>query len=99
LAVEIRTPSILDAVVDADELALRERFRGGSMRIAANNLAKPAVLALVLNDLHASGGQPSAVAPHWQTTTSAIVRFVKTHPPAFTLLNAIRKHHGRGPLK
>ena len=99
LAVEIRSPSILDGAVNGDEQTLREQFCGSGLRIGINNPAKPAVLALVLNDLHASGGQPSAVAPQWRTTTSAVIRFVKTHPPAFALLNAIRRHHGRGPLK
>ena len=99
LAVEIRSPSLLDGTVDSEAQGLREKFRGSSLRIGANNSAKPAVLALGLNDLHASGGQPSAVAPHWHTTTSAVVRFVKTHPPAFAMLNTIRSHHGRRPLK
>jgi hypothetical protein len=99
LAVEIRSRSILDGAIDREEQALRDRFRGHGLRIGVNNPAKPAVLSLVLNDLHASGGQPSAVAPRWHTTTSAVVRFVKTHAPAFMLLNAMRRHHGRGPLK
>ena len=99
LATELRTPSVLDGPVDAEEQALREQYRGGDLRVSVNNPAKPAVLAVLLNDLHAAGGQPSFVAPQWRTTTSAVVRFVKTHSPAFTLLNAIRGHHGRGPLK
>lgn len=99
LAVEVRTSSALDGEVSSEETLLRDQFRGTPLRIADRNEAKPAALALLLNDLHASGGQPSAVAPLWKTTTSAIVRFVKSHPPAFVLLNSIRNHHGRGPLK
>ena len=98
-AVEVRTASVFDAPASAEEAEIREQFRGKSIRLNDRNEAKPAILALVLNDLHASGGQPSAVAPLWLTTTSAIVGLVKSQPPAFALVNAIRSHHGRGPLK
>jgi hypothetical protein len=99
LAIEIRTPSPLDGDVDLTEQALRERLQPGRLRIGMQNRDKPAALALVLNDLHAAGGQPSLVAPRWNASTSALVRFIKGHPPAFALLNAIRQHHGRGPLR
>ena len=99
LATEVRSPSVLDQEVDDEERALRRRMSDRGLRIARDNPIRPAVLALLLNDLHASGGQPSVVAPIWRTTTSAVVRFTKAHPPAFTVLNKIRSHHGRGPLK
>jgi hypothetical protein len=99
LAVETRTPSVLEGPVGSEEAALREQYRGKSMRMNDGNQAKPAILALVLNDLHASGGQPSAVVPLWSTTTSAIVGLLKSHPPAFKLVNAFRAHHGRRALK
>jgi hypothetical protein len=99
LAVEVRTPSLLDGPVATEEAELRAEFQGSPMRISDQNRAKPGVLALVLNDLHAAGGQPSLVAPLWQTTTSGIVRLLKSHPPAFAWVNLLRGHHGRGPLK
>jgi len=99
LAVEVRTVSALDGPVVAEECKLRESLLGNSMKMNDDNQAKPGALALVLNDIHASGGQPSAVSPFWETTTSAIVRLIRSHPPAFTLLNAIRSHHGRRALK
>ena len=102
LAIEVRSPAGLDAAAsgqDPLESELRQRFGGAPLRMNQNNPAKPAVLALILNDLHVAGGQPSLVARHWNTTTSSIVAFVKSHAPAFTLLNAIRQHHGRRPLK
>lgn len=99
LAIEIRTPSPLDGDVDLSEQASREHLRSARLRISVRNPDKPAALAWVLNDLHAAGGQPSLVAPRWNTSTSGLVRFIKTHPPAFALLNAIRQHHGRGPLR
>jgi hypothetical protein len=99
LAVEIRTPSILDGPVELDEQTCRQRAVQTGLKIGPRNPAKPAVLALILNDLHAVGGRPSAVAELWHTTSSAMVRFVQSHPPAFGLLNEIRKQHGFGPLK
>ena len=99
LAVEIRTDSILDGPVAAAEAELRKVYCGGDLRINERNAARPAVLALILNDLHAAGGQPSAVAKLWETSTSAVTRLVKSHPPAFIFVNAVRAHHGRGPLK
>lgn len=107
LATNIRTPSIFDV----DEAALhsceepklestvRQQFMGGSLKLNDQNESKPAVLALLLNDLHASGGQPSAVAAKWSVSTSAIVNLVKSDGDAFSLLNRIRQHHGRRPLK
>jgi hypothetical protein len=99
LAVEVRTPSLLDGPVPPSETNFRDQFRGRSIRMNDRNQSKPAILALILNDLHAAGGQPSAVAPLWSTSTTAIVGLLKSYPPAFTLANAIRRHHGRGPLK
>ncbi len=99
LAVELRTPSILDHNESAAEAELRQQYRRHSLRLNDSNEAKPAVLALVLNDLHASGGQPSAVAPLWSVTTSAIVALIKSHHPAFHFVNQVRAHHGRRGLK
>ncbi len=104
LAVEVRTPSVVDGQVDDNESSLRESslresYCGGDLRINDRNEAKPAVLAIMLNDLHAVGGQPSAAAKIWRTSTSAVTRLVKSHPPAFQWVNQIRAHHGRKRLK
>jgi len=98
LAVEVRTDSVLDGFVSGAEAEWRAAYVG-NLRIGERNAARPAVLALILNDLHAAGGQPSVVAKRWKASTSAVTRLLKSHPPAFALVNAIRKHHGRGPLK
>jgi hypothetical protein len=104
LAVEVRTPSIFDGpkpdrLNENLEAELRASFAGGQLRINDRNPAKPAVLALLLNDLHAAGGQPSAVAKIWKTSTSAVIRMVRSHPPAFQSVNQIRAYHHRKPLK
>lgn len=103
LAVSLRTPSSLAPTVDApaDELeqAVRTQFHGTQLKLAEDNVLKPAVLALLLNDLHVAGGQPSLVAPLWKVSTSRIAALLRTHSPAWTLVNRIRAHHGRGPLR
>ncbi|EMI52306.1 peptide chain release factor family protein [Rhodopirellula sallentina] len=101
LAVSLRTRSPLDdgKAIDAAEKAVRDRFRGSPLKLAEQNEAKPAVLALLLNDLHVGGGQPSLVAPFWKVSTSRINACLRSHRPALTLVNRIRDHHSRGPLK
>ena len=99
LAVYLRTVSVLDQPAHATEAAIRKKYFGHSLRINDQNEDKPSVLALLMNDLHASGGQPSLVAIPWAVSTSRIVAFTKSHPAAFALVNRIRAHHGRRPLK
>lgn len=101
LAVEIRTPSPLDPVndqADADEAALRQRYENQSLRLSESNVDKPAVLALVVNDLWVAGGQPSLVAKQWSVSTSKIVALVRSHAPALAWVNRVRQHHQRLPL-
>ncbi len=103
LAVEVRTLSVLDqsetgAVVSEPEATIRKQYSGGKLKINDSNEAKPAVLALILNDLHAAGGQPSAVAPAWRTSTSAVIALIKSHPAAMAFANQVRTHHGRRRL-
>lgn len=115
LAVEVRTMSVLDLwagdrlprdprsrlenLTDPDSRKLRIQYCGRSLKLRQTNIHKPAVLALVLDDLHAAGGQPSVVASVWSNSTTSIVGLVKSYPPAFAWVNAVRGYHGRGPLK
>lgn len=99
LAIELRTAGVIDEAETEGELEIRRQFSGKSLRMNDENEAKPAVLALLLNDLHSAGGQPSLIGPLWEVSTSAIVGLIKSHPPAFALLNQIRTHHGRHPLR
>ena len=98
LAVERRTASMLDRTPPGTEVQFRRDSRRSKMRLADSNPDKPALLALVLNDLVACGGQPRAIGPVWESSSTAIVRLLKSHPPAFKLLQAIRQHHGLRPL-
>ncbi len=103
LAVSLRTHSPLtraaDVLSDTSEQAVRDRYRGTPLKLAEDNVMKPAVLALLLNDLYVAGGQPSLVAPLWNASTSRVVSFLRTYPAAWTLVNRIRAHHHRKPLR
>ena len=101
LAVSLRTGSPLDETKEENsfEQQVRDRFQKHSLKLAEDNPDKPAVVAMLLNDLHAAGGQPSLVAPVWGVSTSRLVGCLKTCPSAWTLLNRIRDHHGRRGLK
>lgn len=99
LAVALRSAPHPAGETGPEETRLRHRYRGGKMRLADDNPDKPGLLAAVLDDLHAAGGQPSLVARQWGVSTSAIIALAHSHRPAWDLLQAIRRHHGRPPLK
>ncbi|TWT49219.1 Peptide chain release factor 2 [Rubripirellula amarantea] len=99
LAVTIRTPSVFDQTASAIENELRKRYENGNLKLRQENVDKPAVIAMLLNDLHAAGGQASLVGSRWNVSASAIVQCLKSHAPAFAWLNQCREHHGRRPLK
>lgn len=107
LATECRTIAAIDRdsstrdknEMDSREADLRKRYHGKPLKFRDTHPDRSAVLALVLNDLHAAGGQPSLVAAWWSSSTTAIVHLVKSHSPAFALVNAIRAHHARSPLR
>ena len=101
LAIEIRTPSSIGTVdwkAEPIEAEMRKRYRGHSLRFRETNPDKPAVLALVLNDLWAAGGQPSLAAKQWSVSTSKLVVLVRSHAPALAWVNRVRAHHDRLPL-
>lgn len=101
LAIGLRTPSPLDAAEYLDppqERSIRNRYRKHAMKLNDANTDKPALLAMVLNDAWAAGGQPSLIADCWETSTSRIVTLLRSHAPALQWVNRIREHHGRLPL-
>ena len=85
--------------IPEEEVAIRSRYRGSRLKLAADNQDRPAVIAMLLNDLHVAGGQPSLVAGEWGVTTTSIVNLLRSHPPALEHVNAIRRHHDRPPLR
>lgn len=99
LAMELRTPSIFDAPPSPEESQVREQYKGHSLRMNDENRAKPIVLALILNDLHASGGHMRATADAWSCSSTALVNLLKSHPSAFIFANTLREFHGLKLLK
>ncbi|KAA1259438.1 Peptide chain release factor 1 [Rubripirellula obstinata] len=101
LAIQVRTQSTMTSATATDpvEQKFRDSYQGTRLKLNDANADKPAVLALLLNDLHATGGQPSLVAKHWSVSTSSILHLVKSQQDAFGWINSVRLHHGRKLLK
>ncbi|MEM6363351.1 MAG: peptide chain release factor-like protein [Planctomycetota bacterium] len=101
LALAVRTKSRLpdDQLIDPQEQDVVSQSRQTTWRFAESNAFLPAMLAVLLNDLHASGGQPSLVAPAWHVSTSRLIGCIKRVPPAWAWLQKVRTHHGRLPLR
>ncbi|MEM1227260.1 MAG: peptide chain release factor-like protein [Planctomycetota bacterium] len=101
LAIGLRTPSRLptERTIDVAEQAVIQTFTATSMRLANDNERKPSLLAVLLNDLHACGGQPSLLVDSWRVSTSRLTSFIRSVPAAWTWLNQLRQHHGRRPLQ
>jgi hypothetical protein len=99
LAILVRTPSGFCNPGETIEQAFRQQYSGSRMKLSDANVDKPSVMALLMNDLHAAGGQPSLVAEHWRVSTSAILNLLRSQPDSFQWLNSVRRHHGRRPLK
>lgn len=85
--------------IDPTHRDVRHRGRAKRLKISASHPDYPAVLALVLDDLHAAGGQPSLVGPLWGRGSSAILTLLAAHLPALVEVNRWRDHHGRLPLR
>ena len=95
---QVETP-IPGLAICEEEDELRRRWRSRPLKIAESNFDRAGILALLLDDLHRSGGQPSLVASLWDTSTTSVVQFIRSQPAAFQLLNQWRIHHGRQPLR
>lgn len=99
LAITLRTERPEDANIDENESDLRRRWSNRPLKINETNTDRCAVLALILDDLHLAGGQPSLVSAKWKTSTTSVVQLVAAYPPAFQWVNRWREHHGRSPLR
>lgn len=79
--------------------AIRRLGTERRLKVSAKSDDYPAVLAMVLDDLHCAGGQPSLVGRLWQASTTSVVSLVADCPAALQEVNRWRAHHGRGPLR
>ncbi len=101
LAIRVRTDSTTGQVAGGspEEARIRTTWSDRKLKVSARHADYPAVLALVLDDLHRSGGQPSLVGRMWQASTTAVVSLVAQTPPAMVEVNRWREHHGRRGLR
>ena len=80
------------------ESDLRAKYHRADLRLGERNPDRPAVLALLLNDLWVAGGQPSLLCKPWKASTSQITKLIRSYAPALQWINQIRRHHARPPL-
>ena len=85
----------------ADELmdVTRRRLIDRRLKISMTADDYPAAVALLLDQLHIAGGQPSLVSAQWNVSTSSILRLIRGDRGAMALLQSFRRHHGRLPLR
>jgi hypothetical protein len=77
----------------------RSRCAGGRINVAQDHADFPALLAEVLDFLALADFDLKTVAEHLDATASQLLKFLKTEPKAFALLNANRQSRGLFPLK
>lgn len=77
----------------------RTRCHNGRLSVSARHKDFPALLAEILDHLHASDADPREAASLLECSTSQLVRFLKVEPAAFALVNSWRREHDRHPLK
>lgn len=70
------------------------RAHNGRIRVAATHDDFPAVLAELLDFLNACGFEVSQAAEHFGVTSSQLIKLLREHPPALTVVNAYRQSHG-----
>lgn len=99
LALRVRTRPGDDSAEHPLASQLRAKYGGARFRVAADNADRPAVLALLLDDLAAAGGKIPEAAELWNTTASQIVRFLREIPEALSAVNRWRDTGGLRPLK
>lgn len=72
---------------------------GGRLRVSETNPAFWDVIALVLDELAAHGGQLRPAAERLGVSASSLTRFLAGDPKAWTEANRIRQSAGLGPLR
>ncbi len=102
LAVEIRpTEESLAAEHSAKTIFVSEIWkkycRNGRVDIAESNVDWPSILAEVIGVLCRNDWNIGNAAAAFGTSASQLVKLLKKHPPAFSLLNRERKTRGQLP--
>lgn len=79
--------------------SFRQLGRSRRLKVSPDHHDFPSFLAIVMDDLHLAGGQPSLVATAWDCSTTAIVNLLAAQPAALEEVNRWRTHHHRGRLR
>jgi hypothetical protein len=95
LAIEVR--SVPEA--DGPSERWRARVRGGRLSLSDEHDDYPAMLAEALDSLAGLDWEVSRAAAALQLTTSQLVRFLKTEPRAFRMLNKERAARNLSSLR
>lgn len=77
----------------------RSRLEGRKIRVATEHADFPPLLAEALDFLHASEYDVTQASARLGCSTSQLVKFVKSAPRAFTLLNEERARRGAAALR
>lgn len=87
--------------IDWSEMSasIRKLHGGGSLRFSENNPDRPAVLAILLDDLSQVQGAIQSTAQLWNTSSSQIIKLLKQLPAAIKYVNQLRADANIGPLK
>ena len=72
---------------------------GSTLKVRPSNPAIHALIALLLDDLQASGGLLSEVAERWGVSSSSLVRLLASVPVAWAEVNKLRAAFNRKPLR
>jgi hypothetical protein len=86
------------AVVERPAWPEGVEVKGGHLRVGEKNPAVWAVIALVLDEVAAQGGQVSGAATRLGVSTSSLTRFLADWPKAWAEAQRIRQAHGLPPL-
>lgn len=97
--IELKSPADKTSSLAEPERFIREKYSHRDLRVSINNDDFPALLALVLDDFVNREGKLSAVATEWGTSTSQVVRFLKSLPAALVRANRYRQSFGQRPIK
>lgn len=86
--------------INPDEIGsvVRRTWSSRKLKISSKHEDFPSVMAIVLDDLHLAGGQPSLVGPLWKASTTAVVTLIASDQQCLAEVNRWRRHHDRKPL-
>ncbi len=93
LCLAVRHRTSFDATLPPSQL-WQERVKNSRIRIAPTNEDFPSLLAELLDFLSAVDFEFGKASEHFAVTSSQLVKLLKAHPPALSIVNSHRQTHG-----